>query len=130
MRNDQRTGLKTTVVRAAGGTAGSSLSVDGSNYRYAVFHVMINAASVGKSVTVQIEDSDDDSSFASVGSLATISGDIALTSGMVLVSHQKTRRYVRALITPSSSAQTSCVVWQFNEIVTPDSTSNVNLAVL
>lgn len=130
MRNDQRTGIKTTVVRLTGGSPATTFSIDGANYRYAIFHVMLNGSGTGKSVTVQIEDSDDDSNFASVGSLATIAGDIALTSGMLLVSHQTTRRYVRATITPSSLAQTSCVVWQYNELVTPDSASNVTLAVL
>jgi len=37
---------------------------------------------------------------------------------------------VRALITPSSSAQTSCVAIQFNEELTPDALANVNLSVL
>jgi predicted RNA-binding protein with TRAM domain len=130
MRNDQLTGMRTTVVRIAGGGTGASTAIDGANYRFAVFHVMINAASVGKSVTVQIEHSDDNVSFSNIGSVATISGDVALTSGMVLVNHQTAKRYVRAYITPSSSAQTSCLAVQFNEIVTPDATSNVTYAVL
>jgi len=130
MRNDQRTGMKVTMVRAVVGSTAASLSVDGANYRFAVFHVMFNASGAGKTVSVQIQDSDDNVNFTNFGSAFTLAGATADASGMVLVGHQAVRRYVRAFITPASSSQTACVVWQYNELVTPDSASNVTLAVL
>jgi|688.fasta_scaffold370470_2 hypothetical protein len=130
MFNDQKTGLKVTLVRTAGGASSSTTAVTGANYRHLCFLIQCNFASTGKSCVVQVEHSDDGVSYSNFGDAITFSGDVALTSGSVIVDHSAVKLYVRALITPSSSAQTSCVAIQFNEELTPDALANVNLSVL
>jgi hypothetical protein len=130
MFNDQKTGLKVTLVRTASGSSASTTAVTGANYRHLCFLIQCNFASVGKSCVVQVEHSDDNVTYSNFGDSITFSGDIALTSGSIIVDTAQTKAYVRALVTPSSSAQTTCVAIQFNEELTPDSLSNVTLSVL
>jgi len=130
MRNDQRTGLKNICIRTTLATTADTSAFTSDNYRFCILHVHLNASGGGKSAVVQVQDSDDGVSYANIGSAVTIAGATAETSGMILIDHQKARRYIRANVAPSGSAQTSVNVVQFNEIVTPDSLSNVNNAVL
>jgi len=130
MQNDQKTGLKVTVVRAASGVGTASSSIAADNYRHALFFVQSDFSGGGKSVTVQIEHSDDNTTFEPFGTLETFTGASSTAQGSIIVDHSAAKRYVRATITPASSALTNCVVVQFNEQLTPDSTANVSLSVL
>lgn len=130
MRNDQRTGLKVACIRATSGATSNTTVFAADNYRFSVLHVLLNASGAGKSVTVQMQDSADNVSFDNVGSSVVISGGTAESLGSILIDHQKTRRYVRASVTPSGSANTSINLVQFNELVTPDAVANVTNSVL
>lgn len=130
MRNDQKTGLKNTCIRTTQATTADTAALTADNYRFCILHVHINAAGGGKTAVVQVQDSDDGVSYANVGAAVTIAGATAETSGMILIDHQKTRRYVRANVAPGGSAQTSVNAVQFNELVTPDAVANVTNSVL
>lgn len=130
MRNDQKTGLKVACIRATSGATSNTTVFSADNYRFAILHVLLNASGAGKSVTVQMQDSADNVSFDNVGSSVVISGGSAEAIGSILIDHQKTRRYLRASVTPSGSANTSINVIQFNELVTPDAVANVSNSVL
>jgi hypothetical protein len=85
----------------------------------------------GKSMTLEVQDSEDNTNFTSTGNSFNFTGDQALTACSVLVDPVKYRRYVRVSVTAYvSTVAPSCVAILFNKNMAPDALANVDSAVL
>jgi hypothetical protein len=133
VNNDRRTRLKVVAMRrhtTVVPTAYTS-NFDGLNYRTALVLINIDLSGGGKSLTWAIEDSDDGTTFNATGLSYSLSGIDALTVGATLLDLTKLRRYVRVALTAvGGTPAPNCVAVLYNEAVTPDSSANVDVAVV
>ena len=107
---------KLSVLAVNTSTTQSTPSIDGAMYSHALFLVI---ATTGGSQTISflVQDSDDNSSFANVSGIATLTipADKTLTNRTLLIDHSKVRRYVRLRIVHTGGAtMSSAAVLQQN----------------
>lgn len=86
-------------------TTTSTPSVDGAMYSHALF-LVVAATSSGQTISFIVQDSDDNSIFANVAGISTLTipADKVLTNRTLLVDHNKVRRYVRLRIVHTGGA--------------------------
>ena len=135
MRNDYKSEMRIVGIRRNGVTIVSApthfTSVDTVGYRTCLFICHVDFSVAGKSMTLEVQDSDDNSNFTSTGNSFNFSGDQALTACAALVDAAKYRRYVRVSVTAYvSTVAPSCVAILFNKNMAPDALANVDSAVL
>jgi hypothetical protein len=135
MRNDYKSELRTVGLRRNGVTIVAApttfTGVDTQGYRSCLFICHVDFSVAGKSMTLQVQDSDDNSNWNLTGPSYTFTGSEALTACSALVDAAKYRRYVRLSVTAYvDSVAPSCVAVLFNENITPDALANVDSAVL
>ena len=135
MRNDYKSEMRIVGIRRNSVTITAAptnfTSVDTQGYRSCLSICHVDFSIAGKSMTLEVQDSDDNTTFFPTSASYTFTGDQALTACPALVDASKHRRYVRLTVTayvPSISP--SCVAILFNENITPDALANVDSAVL
>jgi len=135
MNNDFKTEMRVVGIRRNGVTIVSApthfTSVDTFGYRTCLFICHVDFSVAGKSMTLEVQDSEDNTNFTSTGNSFNFTGDQALTACSVLVDPVKYRRYVRVSVTAYvSTVAPSCVAILFNKNMAPDALANVDSAVL
>lgn len=107
---------KLTPLAVNTSTTTNTPSVDNMNFEHALFHVMATTTG-GQTISFAVQDSDDNSSFAAVAGIATVTISASQTnaSRTVLVDQNRVRRYLRLRIIHTGSAtMASAVVLQQN----------------
>jgi len=133
MNNDYSTemriqGIRRYAVNFSVATAFPSVSTTG--YRTLVFLLHSDFSGASKSMLVEVQHSDDNTTFDNTGVQTTFSGSDALNSFHVLVDTNRVKQYVRLRVTPAASQGVSCSAILFNETTVPDANITVSNAVL
>jgi len=88
---------------ASGSTDPASASVDMSGYGSATFIGVTGAADVGAQASLQVQDSDDDSSFADIAGAVITSGFNPDDKLLVIEVKNPAKRYLRTVLTRSGT---------------------------
>lgn len=107
---------KLTALAVNTSTTQSTPGIDGSMYSHALF-LVVASTGVGQTISFLVQDSDDNSSFANVAGISTLTipASKTLTNRTLLIDHSKVRRYVRLRIVHTGGAvMSSAAVLQQN----------------
>jgi hypothetical protein len=99
-----------------------SPSFQSSGYRFAIVLVVADITG-GDTLAIQIQDSADNSIFATVSDLGTVSGDPGEIKRAILVDFQQVRRYVRLTMQGTGSPPASAAVIYLDPLSTRATTS-------
>lgn len=135
MRNDYRTEMRVVGIRrnsvSITAVPTNFNSIDCIGYRSCLFVVHIDFSGSGKSVEFTVQESDDNSNWASTGYVKSLAGADELTGIGILCDSAARKRYLRLVVTAySATISPSCIAVLFNENITPDAAANVDVAVL
>lgn len=111
MKYDDLTQSRITALAVNTSTTTNTAGVRADGYTHACFHIMATTGG-GQTVSVAVQDSADNSTFASVSGISTltISASTTNASRVILVEHAKVREYVRLRIIHTGSAVMSSAI--------------------